>query len=414
MSRTEQATAGGRHDSVASVAALLFDGLSEAGLRYVPAYLVALGAPPLVVGLFGSYWLLLSVPASSSYLLARLGIDRRSRLDALATLGVGGWVLAPVAGGGTFTSALPFLVGGFGLVALRNAAVSGSKAHLSTVGTLVRAGTVRGLFALGGGLLLVALLVDGARGVVPALSTAFALTAALGVIAVVLQTVGDGSGDGDGSGGTSWRLRAEWDIDWSGFAAELVRASPSRRSLLVADLSGRFVLGMTAPFVVLTVVYGRAFDAVVFGTQLGSLSAFAGLAMLDVLGAALSVPLAVFVGRRAGPGAVGLAAIALSAAVPLALALGPTRPAVFGALFVGYGLRHSGWATIDTIVAETFTAANGRTYRLARGLVAAPSALLGGALYGYGPEVAFGAAAAVGMIASWEWLRFALGTWRDG
>lgn len=400
MSRFETVAVGLRREGVSSLAALVFSGLLGAGLRYVPAYLTALGASPLIVGLLGSCWLLFNGSVSGTGLLARINLENRVGLDILAILGLVAWVIAPIVGNGTLTSGLPFLVGGLALIALRDAAPSGSGTAATTTGTLVREGLVRGTLATVGGLLVVGVLLRGARGTVPALTTTFALTAALGAVAVVLCILEGDIPQND--------IRST--VNWQQFINDIACLSPARRSLLLADITGRFVFGMTAPFLVLTVVYEQVFDLLVIGIRLKPLPAFAGLAALDVVFAAVSVPLAIAVIRRTGPIVIGMAALVVSAAVPLVLVTAPARPLVFAALFAGYGLRHGGWIVIDALVDESFGTRSDGTYRLVRTLLIAPSALFGGLLYGLNPTAAFGIATTIGGIACWEWFSFAIST----
>jgi hypothetical protein len=388
---------GGRRESPASIVGALFDGLTAAGLRYGPVFLVALGASPLGVGLVGSYWLVLS-GAIGGPLLARLPLDGRGVGDLLATLGVCALVLAPVAG--RSPALVASLAVGVGLLALR-ASGSSLGAHPATLGVLGRSGVGRGLLALAAGLAFVGALLDGARRVLPALTAVFAIATAVGVVVVVLRAVGDGSRPSTPG--------AERPLDPGGLLRAFVDAPATVRSVVLADLTGRFAHALAAPFVVLTVVYGREFDVVALGARPGAATAFAGLAVAEALGAAVGVPLAIAVGRRLGPTLVGLGAIVASTAIPLAVALAPARPLVFGALFVGYGLRHGGWTTVEAIVATQFGPAVERTYRLAGGLAVAPGALLGGALYGVAPTATFGVAALVGAVACREWLHYALG-----
>ncbi|MFB6171452.1 MAG: MFS transporter [Haloarculaceae archaeon] len=391
--------------------------------RYVPEYLVFLGAGPVVVGLYGSLGNLLGAvyPYPGGALSDRIGSRTALTLfGLLTTLGFGVWLFAEafptvatpaVDVGPASVPALTVPVGVFvGLLLVQCWKSFGLGATFAIVKQSMAPGrlatgfasteTVRRLAFLVGPLLAAAVLSAFAFGVGFRIVLAVAAGAALlGTVAQhVLYEAADGSPGG--SVGGARQVIAD------------VRSMPSQLPpLLVGDTLVRFGNGMVYSFFVIVVT--RVLSVSVTLPVVGHLSpqAFFGVLLAVEMAVALltMVPMAAL-SRRVGLKPVVALGFAVYAVFPALLIAAPADPLVVAALFGVSGLRFAGLpAHKALVVGPAAQNAGGRVtgaYYLVRNAVVIPSALLGGVLYARSPALAFGVASAVGLAGVVAFLAF--------
>lgn len=409
----EDGTARKTSVSALTVAVALFNALIYATSRYVPEYLRATGAHPVVIGLFGSVVMLLAVlyPYLGSYVRDRFdGLGTRHLIGGLVSLGLVCWLVAPQLGrlwaiptwGYVVVGAV--LVGtwrsvGFGttVASAGDGWLYGQEADLLPVDEPVQ------FIGLVGAILLLVGVLNSVSDFVAGFQVVLALAASLGATVTALLYCSDVR-----PGRVSSRT-----LDGPLAVVSNLRSIPRRlRPLLVGDTLIRFALGMIAVFVIVTVTSVLRVEAHVLGYRLGP-SAFFGVLMLVEISVALaaSVPAARF-SSETGRNAIVLLSALASASFPLLLIGVPATPLAVGILFVVFGLRFAGRPArrelIDVELESGEGAGSAGSYRLVRDILAVPSALTGGVLYAISPSLAFMLSTIVGVIGLRELMEFTI------
>ena len=402
---------------VLSLAMFAFSLAFQMTSRYVPEYLYLLGAGPVVVGLFGSLGNLVSAvyPYPGGALSDRIGSRTALTLfGLLSTAGFVVWTFAEAFGllvtppvtvpvvDYTFPSLtiptgifLGLLLAqcwkSFGLGATF-AVVKQAMAPERLATGFASTETVRRLAFLLGPLVATAVLARFAFGV------GFRLLLGLAALAALAGTVAqhvlyDASED---SLGKSFEGVESVLADLRGMPEELP-------PLLAGDTLVRFANGMVYGFFVIVVTRFLAVGVTLPVVGYLSPAAFFGVLLAVEMAVALvsMVPVAALT-RRVGLKPVVALGFAVYAVFPLLLVSAPPDPLVVALLFAFSGLRFAGLpAHKALIVGPAETDAGGRvtgSYYLVRNTVVIPSAALGGLLYARSPELAFGAATAVGLV----------------
>ena len=405
---------------VLSLSMLAFSLAFQMTSRYVPEYMRLLGASAGVIGLYGSVGNLISAlyPYPGGALSDRIG--SRFALTAfavLATVGFGVWYLASVVGtltvGSLTIPAWLFVFVGlflaqawksFGLgatFAIVKQSVPPDRLAMGFASTEVfrRLGFLIGPVVAAGLLAVTAGFVDGFQLVL-------LVAIACGVVATVAQHVlYDASEDTLGK-------------SFEGISQVLtdLREMPSPlRPLLVADTLVRFANGMVYVFFVIVVTDFLSVGFSGFGLSLRPDAFFGVLLGVEMVVAIISMlpvsKLTEYAGLKPAV-ALGFSVYAL---FPILLIFAPADQWILLLLFAYSGLRFAGLpAHKALIVGPAQRDAGGRvtgTYYLLRNTLVIPSAALGGWLYGSewtldlgtatiqaGPQLAFGAATAIGVV----------------
>ncbi|MFD1587706.1 MFS transporter [Halorientalis brevis] len=409
---------------VLSVAMFSFSLGFQMTSRYLPRYMSLLGAGGVAIGLYGSVGNLISAvyPYPGGALSDRIGSRVALTAFGLAsTVGFLVWLAAPLFGTVTVgpTSAGPFDVEAivlpvgvflglflaqtwksFGLGATF-AIVKQSVApdHLAT--GFASTETVRRTAFLIGPLLAAALIA--ALGFDRGFQAVLAVAAAFGFVATAVQhRLYDASGD---SFGKSFEGISQVVADLRGMPEELP-------PLLLGDTLVRFANGMVYVFFVIVVTEFLAVSVTL--PVVGYLSPdalFGVLLAVEMVVALVSMVPVARLADRVGLKPVVAIGFAVYALFPILLINAPANPWIVGLLFAFSGLRFAGLPAHKALIvgpAEQDT--GGRVtgaYYLIRNTVTIPSALVGGWLYSaYSPELAFGAATAVGVVGTALFLVF--------
>ena len=394
--------------------------------RYLPEYMVALGASTAVVGLYGTVSNLLGAlyPYPGGVLSDRIGSRYALTLfGGLSAVGFTIWLLAPALGplaipaiflGLLFAQAwkslglgATFVVVKQGVRPSRLAAGFASTETFRRTAFLIGPLLAAGLFAaVGTG--STESMADGA--VIEAFSLVLAVAVGVALLGTIAQhLLYDSEGD-------SFGKRFEGLTQLRG---DLRALPPELRPLLIGDTLVRFANGMVYVFFVLVVtrLLGVGFAAEIallgrvslspqayFGVLLGIEMAVALLTMVPVAKLAEGVGLKPVVALGSGVYAV----------FPALLIPAPADAGVLAALFAFSGLRFAGLpAHKALVVGPAERAASGRVtgaYYLLRNVIVIPSAALGAVLYsglalpGFGqvvagnPTLAFGTATVIGLL----------------
>ena len=416
---------------VLSVAMFAFSLGFQMTSRYVPEYIVALGASGFVVGLFGTVSNIVSAvfPYPGGAISDRLGSRYALTLFGfISTLGFGAWLIAPHLGvvtvaGVTIQPWIWIFVGlllaqgwkSFGLGATFAVVKQATDPSELAAGFASTETFRRTAFLVGP--VLAAVLV----GFHPEFTVSFqyvlAVAVVLGVIGTVAQHVlYDASEDsiGDSFEGLA-RIRAD------------LREMPSAlRPLLVGDTLVRFANGMVYVFFVLVITrfYAVGFETTVslagfsYAIDISPEAFFGFLLGAEMLIALISMAPAAKVAERVGLKPVVALGFAVYALFPIVLISGP---AVLGSVmplqwamvlvFAFSGLRFAGLPSHKAlIVGPAEQGASGRvtgTYYLLRNTLVIPSAALGGSLWQFvSPEIAFTIAAVIGVVGTGYFLAF--------
>lgn len=392
--------------------------------RFLPEYMVALGASGFVVGLFGTFGNVISAiyPYPGGAISDRLG--SRYALTAfglLSTLGFGVWLVAPAigavpVGGVTIQPWIWIFVGlllaqawkSFGLgatFAVVKQATDPSKlaAGFASTETFRRTAFLVGPVAA-------AVLID----VHPAFAVSFryvlVVAVLFGILGTVLQHVlYDASSDTIGG---SFEGVDQIRRDLRAMPAEL-------RPLLVGDTLVRFANGMVYVFFVLVVtqILQVGVETTVsvgpfsYALSLSSQAFFGYLLGIEMLIALLVMAPAAKAAERVGLKPVVAFGFAVYAIFPVVLITVPASAVALVLAFAFSGLRFAGLPSHKAlIVGPAERGAGGRvtgTYYLLRNVVVIPSAALGGYLWEFvSPEIAFTIAAAVGIVGTGYFLLF--------
>ena len=399
--------------------------------RYLPEYMVALGASGFVVGLFGTAGNVISAvfPYPGGAVSDRIGSRYALTLFGLvSTLGFGVWLVAPALGvvsvaGVTIRPWAWIFVGlllaqgwkSFGLGATFAVVKQATDPSRLAAGFASTETFRRTAFLVGP--VLAAVLI----GVRPEFTVSFryvlAVAVGFGAVGTVVQHVlYDASGDALGDS-----LRGLEQVK-----RDLREMPDPLRPLLVGDTLVRFANGMVYVFFVLVVtqVYEVGFETTLslarfsYAVDLSPEAFFGYLLGVEMLVALVTMAPAAKAAERVGLTPVVGVGFAVYALFPVVLIGGPEvlAPAVplqwaMVLVFAFSGLRFAGLPSHKAlIVGPAEAGAGGRvtgTYYLLRNTVVIPSAALGGYLWEFvNPEVAFTVAAAIGVVGTGYFLLF--------
>lgn len=399
--------------------------------RFLPEYLVALGASGFVVGLFGTVGNVISAvfPYPGGAISDRIGSRYALTLfGLLSTLGFGIWLVAPTLGaisvaGLTVQPWVWIFVGllfaqgwkSFGLGATFAVVKQATDPSRLAAGFASTETFRRTAFLIGP--VVAAVLID----LHPAFTVSFryvlAVAVGFGVIGTVAQhALYDASEDalGDSFAGIDQIKR------------DLRELPDPLRPLLVGDTLVRFANGMVYVFFVLVITqfYEVGFETTIslagfsYPVALSPAAFFGALLGVEMLIALLSMIPAAKAAERVGLKPVVAVGFAVYALFPVVLIGGPVvlAPVVplqwaMVLIFAFSGLRFAGLPSHKAlIVGPAKQGAGGRvtgTYYLLRNTIVIPSAALGGALWEFvSPEVAFTIAAVIGMVGTGYFLWF--------
>jgi len=399
--------------------------------RFLPEYMVALGASGFVVGLFGTAGNVISAvfPYPGGALSDRVGSRYALTLFGLiSTLGFGVWLVAPSLGAVTVAGVtvqpwiwifvgLLFAQGwkSFGLGATFAVVKQATDPSQLAAGFASTETFRRTAFLVGP--VLAAVLI----GLHPEFTVSFRYVLAVAVLFGVVGTVAQHvlyDADDDSIGG-SFAGIAQIRRDLREMPAPL-------RPLLVGDTLVRFANGMVYVFFVLVVTqfYAVGFETTValgsasYAVDLSPAAFFGYLLGVEMLVALLSMVPAAKAAERVGLKPIVALGFAVYALFPLVLiggpdVLTPLLPLswVMVLVFAFSGLRFAGLPSHKAlIVGPAERGSGGRvtgTYYLLRNTVVIPSAALGGYLWEFAsPEVAFTIAAAIGVVGTGYFLAF--------
>jgi MFS family permease len=404
-----QALALPRDVLVLSVAMFAFSLGFQMTSRYLPQYLLALGATPFIVGLYGTVGNIIGAvyPYPGGAISDRIG--SRSALTLfgiLSTLGFLFWLVAPLVGpidvaGVTVEPWLWIFVGLFLAQAWKSLGLGATFAIVkqSVPDTQLARGfasteTFRRTAFLLGPAGAAGLLFFGGGEILPGFLSVLAVAVVFGAVATVIQHVRyDASEDtiGDEFAGLDQIRR------------DLRELPDTLRPLLVADTLVRFANGMVYVFFIVVVTEVLQVDVTLFGIYFSPEVFFGALLSIEMVVALLSMYPVARLAERTGLKPVVAIGFVVYAVFPVLLVFAPADPLVVGLLFAFSGLRFAGLpAHKALIVGPAERDAGGRVtgaYYLLRNAIVIPSAALGGALWqAVSPEVAFTLASAIGVI----------------
>ncbi|MDB9251945.1 MFS transporter [Halorubrum ezzemoulense] len=399
--------------------------------RYLPEYMVALGASGFVVGLFGTFGNVISAiyPYPGGAVSDRIGSRYALTLfGLLSTLGFLVWLVAPgvgpIAVGGLIVEPWVWIFVGlvlaqawksFGLGATFAVVKQATDPSRLAAGFASTETFRRTAFLVGP--VLAAVLIGLRAEFTVSFQFVLAVAVAFGVLGTLVQHVlYDASGDsfGDSFAGLD-RVRRD------------LREMPAPlRPLLVGDTLVRFANGMVYVFFVLVVTqfFQVGLDATValggfaYDVDLSPQAFFGYLLGVEMLVALLIMVPASRLAERIGLKPVVAVGFAVYALFPVVLIYAPALAgsalplsAVMIAVFAFSGLRFAGLPSHKAlIVGPAEQGAGGRvtgTYYLLRNTVVIPSAAVGGYLWDFvSPEVAFTVAAVVGLVGTGYFLAF--------
>jgi MFS family permease len=383
--------------------------------RYFGKYLEVLGAGAVVIGAYKSFSDLIGAvyPYAGGIVSDRVG--SRSALTAfglLSTIGFGVWALAPelrgLAVGALAIPAWTWLFVGFVL------AQAWKSFGLGATFAIVKQSVPPERLATGFastevfrrvGFLVGPLLAAAVVQVITPFELGFQYVLVLAIGFGLLATIGQ-------------RLlyRAEKDTFGKSFeglatVTEDLRGMPEPlRPLLVGDTFVRFANGMVYTFFVLVVT-----DFLVVGFSGGGVSLRPEAYFGVLLSVEMVVALLVMVPASKLAGRIGLKPVVATgflvyAVFPILLITAPADQWALALLFAFSGLRFAGLpAHKALIVGPAEEDAGGRvtgSYYLVRNTLIVPSGIVGGALYGTNPTLAFGVATAIGLLGTGYFLVF--------
>jgi MFS family permease len=384
--------------------------------RYLPEYMVVLGASGFVVGLFGTFGNVISAvfPYPGGAVSDRLGSRYALTLfGLLSTLGFAVWLLAPRLGtlrvGPVAIEPWAWLFIGlvlaqawksFGLGATFAVVKQATDPSRLAAGFASTETFRRVAFLVGP--VLAAVLLGARSGFAAGFQSVLAVAVAFGLLGTLVQhRLYDASEDtiGDSFEGLA-RIRQD------------LRAMPDElRPLLVGDTLVRFANGMVYVFFVLVVTrflevgldFSVALGGASYAVSLSPAEFFGYLLGVEMLVALLVMAPAARLAERVGLKPVVAAGFAVYALFPLVLVNAPADAGALAVVFAFSGLRFAGLPSHKALIVGPAEAdAGGRvtgTYYLLRNTVVVPSAALGGYLWEFvGPEAAFTVAAAVGLV----------------
>jgi len=399
--------------------------------RFLPEYMVALGASGFVVGLFGTFGNIISAvyPYPGGAVSDRIGSRYSLTMFGLiSTIGFVVWLFAPNIGafslaGVTIEPWIWIFVGlilaqawkSFGLGATFAVVKQATDPSRLAAGFASTETFRRTAFLIGP--VLAAILI----GLHPQFTVSFqfvlAVAVVFGVLGTIVQhTLYDASDDSFGD-------------SFAGFdqIREDIREMPEPlRPLLVGDTLVRFANGMVYVFFVLVVTQffevgldtTLALGGFTYDVSLSPQAFFGYLLGVEMLIALLIMAPAAKAAERVGLKPVVAVGFAVYAVFPVVLIFAPALAgsvlplsAVMIAVFAFSGLRFAGLPSHKAlIVGPAKQGAGGRvtgTYYLIRNIVVIPSAAIGGYLWDFvSPEIAFTIAAVIGIIGTGYFLAF--------
>ena len=416
---------------VLSVAMFAFSLGFQMTNRFLPEYLVALGASGFVVGLFGTFGNVISAlyPYPGGAVSDRIGSRYALTLfGLLSTLGFLVWLVAPGVGpvtvaGLTVEPWIWIFVGlvlaqawkSFGLGATFAVVKQATDPSRLAAGFASTETFRRTAFLVGP--VLAAVLIGLRSEFTVSFQFVLAVAVAFGVLGTVVQHVRyDAGGDsfGDSFAGLDQVRR------------DLREMPEPLRPLLVGDTLVRFANGMVYVFFVLVVTqfFEVGLDTTValggfaYDVDLSPQAFFGYLLGVEMLVALLIMVPASKLAERVGLKPVVAVGFAVYAVFPVVLIYapalaGPVLPlsAVMVAVFAFSGLRFAGLPSHKAlIVGPAERGAGGRvtgTYYLIRNTIVIPSAAVGGYLWDFvSPEVAFTVAAVIAVAGTGYFLAF--------
>ncbi|QWC20269.1 MFS transporter [Halorubrum sp. 2020YC2] len=399
--------------------------------RFLPEYMVALGASGFVVGLFGTFGNVISAlyPYPGGAVSDRIGSRYALTVfGLLSTLGFLVWLVAPGIGAITVAGVTvePWVWIFVGLVLAQAWKSFGLGATFAVVKQATDPSRLAAGFASTEtfrrtaflvGPVLAAVLIGLRAEFTVSFQFVLAVAVGFGVLGTLVQHVRyDASGDslGDSFAGLD-RIRRD------------LREMPEPlRPLLVGDTLVRFANGMVYVFFVLVVTqfFEVGLDTTValagfsYDVSLSPQAFFGYLLGVEMLVALLIMVPASKLAERVGLKPVVAVGFAVYAVFPVVLIYapalaGPVLPlsAVMIAVFAFSGLRFAGLPSHKAlIVGPAESGSGGRvtgTYYLLRNAVVIPSAAVGGYLWDFvSPEVAFTVAAVIGVAGTGYFLAF--------
>ncbi|RLM88837.1 MFS transporter [Halobellus sp. Atlit-38R] len=392
--------------------------------RFLPEYLVALGASGFVVGLFGTVGNVISAvyPYPGGAISDRIGSRYALTVFGLvSTLGFAVWLLAPGVGpvslaGVTIQPWIWIFVGlllaqawkSFGLGATFAVVKQATEPSRLAAGFASTETFRRTAFLVGP--VLAAVLI----GLHPAFTVSFqyvlGVAVAFGVLGTIAQHLLYDASEDTLGGSFAGLDRIRRDL----------REMPTTlRPLLVGDTLVRFANGMVYVFFVLVItrIYQVGFATRIsvagfsYAIDLSPEAFFGYLLGVEMLVALLVMAPAAKAAERVGLKPVVALGFAVYALFPVVLINAPGTAAAMVLVFAFSGLRFAGLPSHKAlIVGPAQQGTGGRvtgTYYLLRNTIVIPSAALGGYLWEFvSPEVAFTIAAVVGVIGTGYFLVF--------
>jgi len=391
--------------------------------RFLPEYLVALGASGFVVGLFGTVGNVISAvyPYPGGALSDRIGSRYSLTLfGLLSTLGFVVWLIAPglepiTLGGLTIQPWLWIFVGlllaqawkSFGLGATFAVVKQATEPGRLAAGFASTETFRRTAFLIGPVLAAVLIGLDDTFTV--SFQYVLAVAVVFGAVGTVAQHVlYDASED---TIGDSFEGIQQVREDLANMPAPL-------RPLLIGDTLVRFANGMVYVFFVLVVTDFLAVgvDAIAIGgatvdVNLSPAAFFGYLLGVEMLIALLVMAPAAKLAERVGLKPVVATGFAVYAIFPIVLINAPATPEALVAIFAFSGLRFAGLPSHKALIVGPAQADEGGrvtgAYYLLRNTIVIPSAAIGGALWDFvSPEVAFTVAAVIGLLGTGYFLVF--------
>ena len=399
--------------------------------RFLPEYIVALGASGFVVGLFGTVGNVISAvfPYPGGAISDRIGSRYALTLFGLiSTLGFGVWLVAPSLGvitvaGVTIQPWVWIFVGlllaqgwkSFGLGA-RFAVVKQATDPSRLAAGFASTETFRRTAFLVGPV-LAAVLIDLQSSFTVSFQYVLAVAVGFGIVGTVAQHLLYDAGEdslGDSFEGIEQIKR------------DLREMPDPLRPLLIGDTLVRFANGMVYVFFVLVItqLYQVGFQTTIslagfsYAVDLSPEAFFGYLLGVEMLIALLSMAPAAKLAERIGLKPVVAVGFAVYALFPVVLIGGPAVLAPIVPLqwamvlvFAFSGLRFAGLPSHKALIVGPAEQGDGGrvtgTYYLLRNTVVIPSAALGGYLWEFvSPEIAFTIAAVIGVVGTGYFLLF--------
>ncbi len=392
--------------------------------RYLPEYMVALGASGFVVGLFGTFGNVISAiyPYPGGAVSDRLGSRYALTVfGLLSTVGFGVWFIAPGFGAVTVVGVTvePWIWIFVGLILAQTWKSFGLGATFAVVKQATDPSRLAAGFAsteifrrtafLAGPVLAAVLIGFGSD-----FASSFRYVLALAVVFGVLGTIAQHLlyDAGEDAIGTSFEGIRRIRQDLQEMPEEL-------RPLLVGDTLVRFANGMVYVFFVLVVTQFLqvglettvSFGGVSYPIDVSPAALFGYLQGVEMLVALLVMAPAAKVAEHVGLKPVVAFGFAIYAVFPIVLINAPASATALVAAFAFSGLRFAGLPSHKAlIVGPAERGAGGRvtgTYYLLRNVAVVPSAALGGYLWEFvSPDLAFTIAAVIGTIGTGYFLVF--------